>query len=79
LLLIDEHLGRETARHLKLRVIELVSILIAAKQNGLIPAIKPGLDALRDLAGFHIKDVLYTRVLKDEEETWPSGKGSAFN
>ena len=69
LLLMDEHLGRETAHHLKLSPIGLVSVLIAAKHKGLISAIKPCVDALRDLAGFHIKDVLYTRVLKDEEET----------
>jgi hypothetical protein len=68
-LLMDEHLGRETARHLKLRCIGLVGVLIAAKNKGLVPAIKPCLDALRDLAGFHMKDVLYTRVLKDAEET----------
>ncbi|MDP2901059.1 MAG: DUF3368 domain-containing protein [Candidatus Bathyarchaeota archaeon] len=48
LLLKDEHLGRETARHLKLRSIGLVGILIAAKHKGLISAIKPCLDALRD-------------------------------
>ena len=69
LLLMDEHLGRETARHLKLRFIGLVGILIAAKHKGLVPAIKPCLDALRDLAGFRIKDSLYSRILKDENET----------
>jgi predicted nucleic acid-binding protein len=68
-LLMDEHLGRETARHLKLRSIGLVGVLLAAKDKGLIPAIKPCLDALRDLAGFRIKDSLYTRILKDENET----------
>ena len=68
-LLMDEHLGRETARHLKLCCIGLAGVLIAAKQKGLIPAIKPCLDALRDLAGFRIKDSLYTRILKDENET----------
>jgi predicted nucleic acid-binding protein len=68
-LLMDEHLGRETARHLKLCCIGFAGVLIAAKQKGLIPAIKPCLDALRDLAGFRIKDSLYTRILKDENET----------
>lgn len=67
-LLMDDHLGRETAHHLKLRCIGLVGVLIAAKHKGLISAIKPFLDALRDLAGFHIKDSLYTRILKDENE-----------
>jgi predicted nucleic acid-binding protein len=67
-LLMDEHLGRETARHLNLRSIGLVGVLIVAKRNGLIPAIKPCLDALRDLAGFRMKDMLYMRVLQDEGE-----------
>ena len=69
LLLMDEHFGRETARHLKLRCIGLVGVLLAAKYKGLIPTIKPCLDALRDLAGFRIKDSLYNRILKDESET----------
>jgi len=68
-LLMDEHLGRETARHLKLQSIGLVGVLMAAKHKELIPAIKPCLDALRDLAGFRIKDSLYSRILKDENET----------
>jgi predicted nucleic acid-binding protein len=67
-LLMDEPLGRESARHLKLRCIGLVGVLLAAKRKGLIPAIKPCLDALRDLAGFRLKDSLYTRILKDENE-----------
>ena len=29
---------------------------------------KPPLDALRDIAGFRISDVLYRRVLQDEGE-----------
>ena len=68
-LLMDEHLGRETAHHLKLRCIGLVGVLLAAKNKGLISAIKPCLDALRDLASFRIKDSLYTRILRDENET----------
>jgi len=68
-LLMDEHLGRETAHHLKLRCIGLVGVLLAAKNKGLISAIKPCLDALRDSASFRIKDSLYTRILRDENET----------
>jgi predicted nucleic acid-binding protein len=68
LLLMDEHLGRETARHLGLRYIGLIGILIEAKHKGLIQAVKPYLDALRDIAGFRISDALYRRVLQDEGE-----------
>jgi predicted nucleic acid-binding protein len=68
LLLMDEHLGREVAHHLGLRCTGLIGVLIEAKRKGLIPAVKPPLDSLRDMAGFHINDTLYRRVLQDEGE-----------
>lgn len=68
LLLMDERLGRETARHLGLRCIGLIGILVEAKHRGLIQAMKPYLDMLRDIAGFRIRDDLYQRVLEDETE-----------
>jgi len=68
LLLMDEHLGRETARHLGLRYTGLIGALIEAKHKGLIRAVKPHLDALRDVAGFRVSDALYRRVLQDEGE-----------
>jgi len=66
---MDERLGRETARHLGLRCIGLIGVLIEAKHKGLIHAVKPYLDALRDIAGFRISDALYRRVLQDEGES----------
>jgi hypothetical protein len=68
LLLMDERLGRETARHLGLRYTGLIGVLIEAKYKGLISKIKPHLDALRDVAGFRVSDALYRRVLQDEGE-----------
>jgi hypothetical protein len=68
LLLMDERLGRETARHLGLRYTGLIGVLIEAKHKGLISKIKPHLDALRDVAGFRVSDALYKRVLQDEGE-----------
>ena len=68
LLLMDEHLGRETARHLGLRYTGLIGVLIEAKRKGLIGAVKPLLDALRDIAGFRVRDALYECVLQDEGE-----------
>lgn len=65
---MDEHLGRETARHLGLRYTGLIGALIEAKHKGLIRAVKPHLDALRDIAGFRVSDALYLRVLQDEGE-----------
>ena len=68
LLLMDEYLGRDTAGHLGLRYAGLIGVLIEAKHKGLIHAVKPHLDALRDIAGFRVSDELYLRVLQDEQE-----------
>ncbi|HHY95392.1 MAG TPA: DUF3368 domain-containing protein [Firmicutes bacterium] len=68
LLLMDDLLGRETAQHLGLRCSGLLGVLIQAKRNGLIPAIRPLLDALRNVAGFRVAESLYMRVLEDEGE-----------
>ena len=68
LLLMDERLGRETARHLGLNYTGLIGVLVEARHKGLIGAVKPQLDALRDLAGFRVSEALYARVLRDEGE-----------
>ncbi len=68
LLLMDEALGRETARHLGQRVIGIIGVLVEARHKGLIHALKPHLDALRDYAGFRVHNALYTRVLRDAAE-----------
>ena len=64
----DERSGRETARHLGLRYAGLIGVLLEAKRRRLIPAIKPQLDSLRDIAGFRIGDTLCLRVLQDQGE-----------
>lgn len=69
LLLMDERLGRETARHLGLRYVGLIGVLIEAKRRGLIDRIGPVLTGLRVQAGFRISDELYERVLRDVGET----------
>ena len=68
ILLMDERLGRDTARHLGLRYTGLIGVLIEAKHKGLVSVIKPQLDALRNDAGFWVNDALYARVLKDEQQ-----------
>ena len=68
-LLMDERLGRETARHLGLRYVGLIGVLIEAKHRGLVDRVAPLLAALRTQAGFHISDALYRRVLHDEGES----------
>lgn len=68
LLIMDERAGRETARHLDVRVLGLIGVLTEAKRSGLIDAVKSRLDALRDLAGFRVSQPLYARVLQDQGE-----------
>ncbi len=68
LLIMDERLGRRTARHLGLNVIGVVGVLVEAKRRGLVSRVKLYLDQLRDIAGFRISDELYNRVLEDQGE-----------
>ena len=68
LLLMDERLGRESARHFGLRYVGLIGVLVEAKRKGLVRAVRPYLNELRDIAGFRIRDTLYIRVLRDEGE-----------
>ncbi len=68
LLLMDERLGRSTAEHLGLRCIGLVGVALEARHRGLLEHVRPFLDALRNLAGFHLNEALYRRVLQDEGE-----------
>ena len=51
-LLIDERLGRNVAASYGLKLRGLLGILINAKQQGLIPVLKPILDRLINQAGF---------------------------
>jgi hypothetical protein len=68
ILVMDERLGRETAQHLGLHYVGLIGVLIAAKHQGFITAVKPHLDAVRLAANFRVSDALYRRVLQDEGE-----------
>jgi len=67
-LLMDEHLGRETAVHMGARCVGLIGIFVEAKRRGLVSEIRPLLNALRDVAGFWVSETLYRRVLRDEGE-----------
>lgn len=68
LLLIDERIGRESAQHLGVTYMGLIGVLVQCKQRGLIPQVRPVIDALRLQAGFWISDALYQRVLHDAGE-----------
>lgn len=67
-LLIDERKGRRIARASGIRVRGTVGVLILASERGLIPAIRPDLDALI-AAGFHVSGTLYADALRLAGET----------
>lgn len=64
LLLMDERRGRLAATRLGRRVVGVLGALTDAKQRGLVPAVRPLLDALATDAGFRISHELHRRVLE---------------
>ncbi|NEQ66202.1 MAG: DUF3368 domain-containing protein [Symploca sp. SIO2D2] len=67
-LLIDERLGRKIALQYGLKIRGILGILVNAKNQGLIPAVKPLLDRLIGEAGFRVSQVLYVRTLQESNE-----------
>lgn len=67
-LLIDERLGRGVARQRGVPLMGLVGVLQRAKAVGLIPAIRPLLDALEKDAHFWISERLRADALRDAGE-----------
>lgn len=68
LLLLDERRGRRIAKQLGVTVIGLLGVLLVAKREGILPAIKPLLHSLSTVAGFWIDHELYTLVLTSAGE-----------
>lgn len=64
LLLIDEALGREAARHENLPVIGLIGVLLIAKKKGLIPSIRDLIEQLESDAGFYLSRQVKIKVLE---------------
>jgi predicted nucleic acid-binding protein len=64
LLLLDERRGRAIASSLGLKFIGLLGVLVEAKHQGLITAVRPILDGLITKSGFWIHRSLYDRVLQ---------------
>ncbi|MFP4100536.1 DUF3368 domain-containing protein [Coleofasciculus sp.] len=73
LLMLDERRGVQVATRYGLRVQGVLGVLLRAKAQGSIPAVRPLLDALVNEAGFWITDNLYQRILQiaQEMETLP--------
>jgi predicted nucleic acid-binding protein len=64
LLLVDERRARAVAARFGLAVTGVLGVLLVAKQRGVIPAIKPLLDALIATAGYRVSERLYARALE---------------
>jgi predicted nucleic acid-binding protein len=62
-LLIDEKSGRAIAIRNGINTVGTIGILLSAKQNGLLSAIKPSLDILLR-NDFRISDILYRQILE---------------
>jgi predicted nucleic acid-binding protein len=46
----------------------VLGILIEAKHKVILQAITPQMEALRDIAGFHVSAALFQRILQDAGE-----------
>jgi predicted nucleic acid-binding protein len=66
--ILDERSARRLAQALGPPVIGTLGILLASKCRGLLPAVRPFLDALVN-CGFHISPDLYNLVLADAGES----------
>ncbi len=66
-IILDDRPARRLAEALGLPVIGTLGILLASKRRGLLPAIRPCVDALMNL-GFRVAPDLYERVIADAGE-----------
>jgi len=69
LVLLDEKEGRHAARRLGLNVIGVVGILLLAHERQEIDQVKSYLDALRQTAGFYLREDLYRAILEQAKES----------
>jgi uncharacterized protein len=64
---IDDAVARRLAEQEGRRVVGLTGLLLHAKQQGLLPELKPVLDEIRE-AGFYLDDMQYQRLLRQAGE-----------
>jgi predicted nucleic acid-binding protein len=67
-LLMDEREGRSFARRAGLRVTGVLGVLLRAKLDGRLPAIRPAIETLRADARFFITKELELRILAEAGE-----------
>ena len=65
---IDEVRGRRVATRLGLDVLDTAGVLLRAKRRGLVPAVRPLLDALREQHSFRLSNALYEQVAREAGE-----------
>lgn len=65
--MLDDSTARRLAEQEGCRVVGLLGLLVAAKQRGLLSAVKPLLDAMRN-SGFFVGDELYATILRQADE-----------
>ncbi len=68
-ILLDEKTARQVAKRLNLPTLGTVSILIWAKQNGLISSLKEQLDLLQTVGKFRLSHTVYQDALKKVGES----------
>ncbi|MDS3860139.1 DUF3368 domain-containing protein [Thermosynechococcaceae cyanobacterium BACA0444] len=68
-LLINERLGRQAAKDFELKITGVLGILLLAKRQNLIRAVKPIVDELKSEANFRINSQLYIDVLNEAGES----------
>lgn len=68
LLLMDERCGRAVATSCGLNVTGLLGVLLQAKRNSLIPAVKPVMDQLIEQVDFRVSSQLYAAILQSADE-----------
>lgn len=67
LLIIDDAEGRKFAKKLELKVTGTIGVILSAKLNGIIPAVKPYLTKVQQ-TNFRISESLITQILTAAKE-----------
>jgi len=68
IVLIDEQEGRQTASHVGCAVTGVLGILLRAKRDGQIPAVRPEIELLRSKAKFFVAKSLESSILASAGE-----------